>query len=261
MEIIWASFLGIIQGLTEFFPVSSSGHLTALPWIINFRDPGLAFDIALHAGTLVAIILALKTDWITLTKSLFDKKAQSEHKLIGYLAITTIPAFLAGYFLETKAETIFRSPLLVAATLSVFGAILWAVDTYLGQKDEIDKMDPKKALLVGLAQACAIIPGVSRSGATVTAARALGFSREASVRYSFLAALPVIAGATVFGLKDVPLAELTSSAWLFGFAASLIVSFWAIKFLTKYVTKHNFNIFVFWRFGLSALIILIYLAR
>lgn len=261
MEIIQAVFLGVIQGLTEFFPVSSSAHLTTLPWILNFKDPGLSFDIALHAGTLFAIFYALKSDWLKLGFSIFNKKDKESHRLITFLLITTIPAVLAGYFLESKAETVFRNPLLVAGTLILFGILLWAVDNYLDRNDDLAKMSWKRSFLVGLAQACAIIPGVSRSGATITAGRAIGFSRDAAVRYSFLAAFPVIAGATIFGLRKVPLVELISIPWIVGFAVSFVTSIWAIRFLTKYVKTNNFNLFVIWRFGLAALIILLYFLR
>jgi undecaprenyl-diphosphatase len=261
MEIIWSVFLGIIQGLTEFFPVSSSGHLVVLPYILNFKDPGLSFDIALHAGTLVAIFIALFSDWKKLILAVFDKKKIQERKLILFLIITSVPGALVGYILEDKAKTIFRNPLLTALVLVIFGLILWAVDKYVNQKEKVEKMTAQKALVVGFSQALAIIPGVSRSGATITAGRALGFSREAAVRYSFLAAFPIIAGATVFGLRDVSASDIFSVTWIAGFIASLLTSIWAIKFLTKYVKNNNFNLFVWWRLGLAGLIIILYLIR
>ncbi len=261
MNIFWALILGIIQGLTEFFPVSSSGHLVVLPYIFKFQDPGLTFDIALHAGSLIAIFVALFADWKGLILSIFDKTKKFEHKLILFLVITSIPGALVGYFLEDKANTLFRNPLIVASTLLFFGLLLWGVDICIKNINKIENMTILKSFLVGLSQAVAIIPGVSRSGATITAGRALGFSREASVKYSFLAAAPIIFGATIFGLRDVSTVEIFSSTWILGFSAAFISSFFAIKFLTKYVKNHNLNIFLWWRVALSLLIIILYFMR
>lgn len=261
MNIFWALFLGVIQGLTEFFPVSSSGHLVVLPYIFNFQDPGLTFDIALHAGSLIAIFVALFSDWKNLFFSILDKTKKFEHKLILFLIITSIPGAIVGYLLEEKAHTVFRNPLIVASTLIIFGLLLWGIDTYVKNSEKIEKMTILKSLLIGLSQAIAIIPGVSRSGATITAGRALGFSREAAVKYSFLAAAPIIFGATVFGLRDVSIAEILSINWIFGFFAAFLSSFFAIKFLTKYVKNHNLNIFLWWRVLLALLIIILYFKR
>lgn len=261
MNIFGALFLGIIQGLTEFFPVSSSGHLVAVPYIFNFSDPGLAFDIALHAGTFFAILAALSPDWTELIRSIFDKKKIFERKLIVFLLITTIPGALAGYFFEEQAKSTFRNPLLIAGTLAVFGLILWAVDKYLNKSEKIEKMTSGRSFIIGASQAIALIPGVSRSGATITAGRALGFSREATVKYSFLAAAPIILGATVFGLRDVSSSDFLSVNWIVGFGAAFVSSFWAIRFLTNYVKTHNFNVFLWWRIGLAILITTLYFWR
>jgi len=261
MNIFWAIILGVVQGLTEFFPVSSSAHLTLLPWIFNFSDPGLAFDIALHAGTFFAILFALSRDWFAIAKSIFKKKKSFNKKLIGFLILTSIPGALFGYFLEDKAATVFRSPILIASTLVIFGIVLWVTDHKITQSKGIEKMDTKKSFLIGVSQALAIIPGVSRSGATITAGRALGFSREAAVKYSFLAALPIIFGASVFGLRHVSVAELSSTVWILGFGASLVSSFVAIKVFLNLSKKSNFDIFLYWRLGLAAIIITLIFIR
>jgi undecaprenyl-diphosphatase len=253
--------LGIVQGMTEFFPVSSSAHLSLAPWVFNFTDPGLAFDIALHAGTLVAIIIAFFVDWKVMAKALLLKESSFEKKMILFLVITSVPGAIFGYLLEDKAATIFRAPLLTASVLLFFGLVLLLIDKYLPAKGEIESMNVPKSFLIGISQALAIIPGVSRSGATITAGRALGFTREAAVKYSFLAAMPIIFGATVYGLRRVAFSDLTSATWVAGFFAALLSSLWAMKFLLKYVQKHNFNIFVWYRIVLALVIILIYVAR
>lgn len=261
MNIFWALILGIVQGITEFFPVSSSAHLSLTPWIFKFPDPGLAFDIALHAGTLLAIIVAFWLDFKIMAKAVFLKESSFEKKMVLFLAVTSIPGALFGYLLEERAETVFRTPLLTAIVLLIFGVLLFAVDTYLPAKEKLEKMNLGKSLAIGLSQALAIIPGVSRSGATITAGRALGFTREAAVKYSFLAAAPIIFGATVFGLRKVAPTDLFSSFWIIGFTASLVSSFWAMKFLMKYVRDNNFNIFIWYRVLLAAVILTIYFLR
>lgn len=257
----WSIILGLIQGLTEFFPVSSSGHLALLPYIFEFRDPGLSFGIALHAGTFLAILFALKEDWFKIINSVLGLKKDKETKLLGYLMITAIPGGILGVLFEEKAETVFRNPLLIAFALIFFGLILFAVDKWTTKTDTIDKINGKRALIVGVSQALALIPGVSRSGATITAGRATGFSREAAVRYSFMAALPIIGGASIYGLRDVPLDTLFSLNWMVGFVASFVSSFIAIRVLLSFVKKHTLNIFLYWRLVLGVLIILIYLLR
>lgn len=261
MNIYWAAILGVIQGITEFFPISSSAHLSLTPWIFNFTDPGLAFDIALHAGTLIAIIIAFWLDFRVMAKAFFVKETSFEKKMVYFLVITSVPGAIFGYLLEDKAATIFRTPLLTASVLLIFGLVLYAVDKYLPAKEKIEKMNAPKSLLIGFSQAIAIIPGISRSGATITAGRALGFTRETAVKYSFLAAMPIILGATVYGLRKVALTDLTSLTWLVGFGTALVSSLWAMKFLLKYVQKNNFNVFVWYRIALALVILIIYLAR
>jgi len=257
MNLLWAVILGGVQGLTEFFPVSSTAHLVLFPWMFKFSDPGLSFDIALHTGTFLAILFALKNDWISLAKSIFDKKMTFEKKLIGLLLLTSIPGAIFGYLLEDKAGTVFREPMIIAGTLVFFGVVLWGVDKMIKKQEKIEKMNASSAFLVGISQAIAIIPGVSRSGATIAAGRALGFSREAAVKYSFMAALPIIFGATVFGLRNVNVAEIISTNWVLGFVASLIFSFFAIKFLLYYVKKYDFSIFLYYRIALAFIVILL----
>lgn len=252
--------MGVVQGLTEFFPVSSSAHLTLLPWVFKFPDPGLSFDIALHAGSLVAVVIALWAEWMILLKGVI-KKDKNSWKLVGFLAVTSIPGAIFGALFDKQAETVFRAPLLIAFNLVVFGIILWAVDKYAEKKKTIGKMGWLDSLFVGLSQALAIIPGVSRSGITITTGRALKFVREDAVKYSFMASAPIIGGAALFGLRHVQASELLSAVWVAGFLAALVSSVWAMKFLLKWVKTNNFNIFVWWRFALAALVIILTLVR
>jgi undecaprenyl-diphosphatase len=261
VPLAWAVVLGLAQGLTEFLPVSSSAHLTLLPWFFGFKDPGLAFDIALHAGSLVAIVVALRSDWVELARGLVRPGRTFEKRLALFLVITSVPGAVVGYLLEDEAATVFRNPLLVAATLVGFGLVLWAVDRFIASAEPIESMTGAKALLIGLAQAFAIVPGVSRSGATMTAGRALGLSRESAARYSFMAALPIIFGATVFGLRHMSLAALPSADWVLGFAASAISSFFAMRLLLAYVRKRSFAVFLYYRLALSAAVVAVAILR
>lgn len=261
MNPFWAIILGVVQGTTEFFPVSSSAHLVILPWMFKFDDPGLAFDIALHAGTFFAILAALYSDWFAIGKSIFKKEQSFNKKLIGFLILTSIPGALFGYLLEDKAATVFRSPMIIAVTLTIFGFILWLIDHQVKESEKMEKMNIKKSLLIGLSQALAIIPGVSRSGATITAGRALGFSREAAVKYSFLAAMPIILGATVFGLRHTAISEVLSVTWILGFMAAFFSSFFAIKVFLKFAKNKNFDIFLYYRLMFAVAIALLIIVR
>jgi undecaprenyl-diphosphatase len=261
MNIFWALILGTVQGLTEFFPVSSSAHLTVLPWIFKFPDPGLSFDIALHAGSFLAIIALFWAEWFSLAKAFFSREKSFEKNLAWFLIVTSVPGAIIGALLESKAEGVFRNPLLVALTLVAFGLVLYFVDRLAANKKELKEMNLKSALLIGLSQAVAIIPGVSRSGATITAGRALGFSRESAVKYSFLAAAPIILGAAVFGLRHATATEIFSINWVIGFLAAALSSFWAMKVLLNYVKTKTFSIFLYYRIALAAVILLLYLIR
>lgn len=261
MQLAWAVIMGAAQGITEFLPVSSSAHLTLMPWLFGFDDPGLAFDIALHAGSLAAILVALRSDWVALAKGLAKGQRTFQRSLAVFLLVTSVPGAVIGYLLEDQAATVFRDPMLVAVTLAVFGVVLWAVDRYVQRTEPLESMTGSRALLIGVAQAFAIVPGVSRSGATMTAGRALGFSRETAARYSFMAALPIIFGATLFGLRDVPPSDLLSVQWVLGFTASALSSFAAIRLLLAYLKNRSFAVFLYYRLALSAVVVAVAILR
>ncbi len=267
MAHIWAVVLGLVQGLAEFLPVSSSAHLTLIPWIFGLQnDAALAFtstvqfDIALHAGSALAILVALWPDWVSLAKGV-ARREKRDVRFLGFLLVTSVPGAIFGVLLEEKVQTVFRAPWLVGGTLIAFGVLLWAVDRFTPKNDALETMTWARAAWVGLAQALAIVPGVSRSGATITAGRALGLSREAIARYSFMAALPIIAGGAVFGLRHVPLGQLLSLDWALGFVAAALSSFLLMRWMLAYVHKHSFSLFMWYRVALGIGVIALYLLR
>ena len=279
MSHVWAVILGLVQGIAEFLPISSSAHLTLIPWVFGIQHayPTLdtvQFDIALHAGSFVAIMLALWPDWISLAKGAV-RGNRADLRFAGFLLVTSVPGALFGVLLEEKVQGAFRAPWLIGGSLIVFGILLWAVDKYAPTTGEVvvgddspathhepvDSITWFKAVMVGLAQAVALVPGVSRSGATMTAGRALGLSREATAKYSFMAAAPIILGGALFGLRHVPLNELVSLDWVLGFSAAAIASLALMRWMLSYVKHHTFTIFMWYRIGLGVFIIALYLLR
>ncbi|MEA3244945.1 MAG: undecaprenyl-diphosphate phosphatase, partial [Gemmatimonadota bacterium] len=185
-----AAILGVLQGLAEFLPISSSAHLALAPWAFGWPEPGLAFDVALHVGTLAAVLWYFRRDWLALAAGALraarrGSLEEPDARRVALLVVATVPGAAIGYTLQRQAETIFRAPALTAAALIVMGAILWAVDARVAARRPLAAMSWKDAVLIGLAQACAIVPGVSRSGATITAGRALGFDRAGAATFSF----------------------------------------------------------------------------
>lgn len=255
-----AIVLGIVQGLGEFLPISSSAHLVLTPWLFGWHDPGLAFDVALHLGTLVAVAAYFWRDWLNLAQNGLKGAKNREGRLFWYLVAATIPGALAGLALERYAETVFRAPLLVGTMLILMGIVLYAADHLGRRKRGIWQVGWRDALLIGVSQAFAIIPGVSRSGATISAARFLGLEREAATRFSFLLSTPIVLGAGVFSVKDISAGDLTLAFWA-GIAASAVTGFAAIAFLLRFVITKNFNIFVWYRGILGLVVIALALLR
>lgn len=254
-DFLYSLFLGIVQGLSEFLPVSSSGHLVVLPWIFGFPDPGLAFDVALHAGTLLAVLWYFRRDWLNIFRLRNDMPEYFENpKILLLLVIATVPGVLAGALFERQAETIFRHPLLTATTLFFFGALLFFMDIF-GRKDRsFGSMTLRDALTVGVLQALAIIPGVSRSGVTITAALALGLDRVSAARFSFLLSTPIIVGAMASHTKDFLLVGF-DPIFLVGVLSSAVSGYFAIRYLIRLVERSSYRIFFWYRTMLSLLIV------
>ena len=260
MTVSHAIILGIIQGLTEVLPISSSAHLVIFPWFFKWHYQGLSFDVALHAGTALAFIAYFFKDWMEMISSAFTGNKLFKNNMLWLIIIATVPGAFAGLILEKKAEGVFRSPLLIAAMLFIFAVILWLAD-HLGKKQKsMEQVDLKTAFVIGFAQAIAVIPGVSRSGVTMTAGLFKGLSREAAAKFSFLLATPIIIAAGVLKLSKLHAADLNVAFWA-GVTASAISGFIGIKFLLNFVKRFNLNIFVLYRIVLAVTILVIFFVR
>lgn len=264
MTTIHAIIFGIIQGLGEFLPISSSAHLVIFPWLFNFPDPGLSFDVALHFGTLIAVVLFFWRDWIEIIALAFGIKKNTAtfnypQNTLWLLVIATIPGALVGYLLEEQAETIFRSPLLIAGTLIFAGLLLYWLDKVGKKNVNFEKISPKSALLIGLSQAVAIIPGISRSGATISTALALGFDRTSAARFSFLMSAPIIFGATILKFSDL-IANFDFTQFI-AILFSALSGLLAIAGLLKFIERVSYKIFFWYRLAFAAIIVLVFFWR
>ena len=261
MTILQAIVLGIVQGLTELLPISSSAHLNLIPWLFGWDIPE-SFDVALHFGTLLAIGLFFFKDWCELIKGGYNlavKKQKSfEGKMFWYIVAATIPGGIIGYILDHFAgESLGKMPLLIAMCLIVMGIVLYVVDKKAQNKISYKDMNFKQTFLIGLSQALAFIPGVSRSGITMTTGRLMGIERESTAKYSFMLSAPIVLGATLFKLKDF----VFNLPFLLGIIASFIVGVLVIKFLLEYLKKGSFKIFAIYRVVVGIAIIVIFCIR
>lgn len=255
-----ALILGAVQGLTEFLPVSSSAHLVIIPWLLMWRDPGLAFDVALHLGTLLALIVYYWQEWVKMGMSVVNGDRQSR-RLLGMLVIASIPGAIIGLAFEKEAETAFRSPLLIALAMAVLGVALWLFDRVIPQRRTINEMSFLDAILIGLSQAFAIIPGVSRSGATITMARIVKLERQDAANFSFLMATPIIAGAGLVEIRPLLHMGLLTSGVIIGFIAAAVFGLIAIAGLIRFVRTRTYEPFAWYRVIVAAFVILVYIAR
>ena len=265
MTMLQAVILAIVQGITEFLPISSTAHLILVPWFLGWRDPGFAFDIAVHAGTLVAVLVYFRKDWVGLLKSVVGKGKLSEEavgknrRLLLFLMVATLPGALAGFALKSYAEHEFRHPFVIAGTLIGVALLMWQADRLSGGKGTQDPggLTLTHALILGSAQALAIVPGVSRAGATITAGLFLGLGRPAAARVSFLMSAPIIGGAALKTGWDVARAggaELALWPTLVGVVISGLVGYAVIAWLLRYLEQKTFRIFVIYRILLGVLI-------
>ena len=262
MSSLQAAILGLVQGLGEFLPISSSAHLVLIPWLFKWKDPGLTFDIALHVGTLIAVAIYFWKDWLRLVTKGFTDVRSTDGRLFWYLVAATIPGAMVGFLLEKKAETIFREPILIATMLILLGILLYWADRKSAKSIEMNRITFKTSLFIGLSQALAIVPGVSRSGITMTMGLLMGLTREGAARFSFLLAAPIIFGAA---LVKVPHfisnpSEITIN-FIIGVLVSFVTGILSIGFLLRYVQTKNFLPFAWYRFILGSLVIVIVLIR
>lgn len=265
MDVLQIIVLAIVQGITEFLPVSSSAHLIIVPILTAWEDQGLAFDVAVHVGTLAAVMFYFRQDiarmltaWFT---SLHTFKLTPDAKLAWAIALGTIPVGLAGLLFKDAIETYLRSPLIIATTTIVFGLLLLAADYYGRRRRTEHDMTWVDVVLIGLSQALALIPGTSRSGATMTMALFLGFTREAAARFSFLLSIPVILLAGGLLTKDLleSSATIDWTALILGVVLSAISAWLCIHYFLKFLSKLGMLPFVIYRLLLGAFLLILFL--
>ena len=271
-QLVQAIVLGIVQGLTECLPVSSSGHLIIVPALVGWHDPfieSLAFSVMLHVATLLALLIYFREDWLRLIPAglaaLRDRsfRGDPDRKLAWLLAASTVPAVIVGIALNDLIETAFREPRLVAITLVIGAAILWAADRIGSKRGEIASLTFPMAIGIGAAQALALVPGVSRSGISISAGLFAGLTRESAARFAFLMATPITAGAGIWELRKIVTGEagvdLPIVPLLAGMAASLVAGLLAIAVVLRYLRSHGVGIFVAYRIALAALVVVAWL--
>lgn len=257
--------LALIQGLTEFLPVSSSGHLILVPQLFDWPDQGLAFDVAVHIGTLTAVVLYFRNDiWLMMRDwscSLVTRQPTSNSRLAWWIIFATIPAVAFGLFINNGLEESLRNPLIIAATTIGFGVLLWWSDVKGGQVRDEYSLSFKDIMIIGFAQAIALIPGTSRSGITITAALMIGLTREAAARFSFLLSIPIILGAGLLKLKD--LIESSNpvqwDAMIGGTLISAVSAYIIISLFLKWISSIGMAPFAWYRFALGALLIYMFI--
>jgi len=266
MSIIQAIILGIVQGLTEFLPVSSSGHLVLVPWWLGWENPGLAFDTLLHWGTLLAVLVYFWRDWwemaLAVVNRLRGRATDGKDRLFLAIIIGTIPAAVIGYLFDDFFESLFHSPAAVAFFMILTGFLLVFAERWHRTGKTITKLTAVDALIIGFAQALAIAPGISRSGSTIAAGLIRGLDRPSAARFSFLLGTPIIFGAGLFQLKDLTDVGVSGNqplTLLAGFLAAAIAGFLCIRWLLRYLQNHSLYIFAIWVWIVAALSIIRYL--
>jgi undecaprenyl-diphosphatase len=283
MTIIQSILLGIVQGLTEFIPISSSAHLIIVPWLFGWTDPALTslpFDVALHLGTLLALLVFFAADWVRLIRagvaSLLERKvgADPDRRLAWFVLVGCLPGAIVGVLLESKIDALFHTPggavkpaaiIVIGVLLAGMGLLLFLAERMARHTRRLDQMTWRDSILVGLAQALAVVPGVSRSGSTITTGLALGLERPAAAKFSFLLSAPIIAGAGLYeaykGLHTGAFAGPDLVLFPIGFVAAAISGYLVIRFLMRYLQTHSTAIFVYYRWALALLIIVVALVR
>lgn len=274
MDIIQSIIIGIVQGLTEFLPVSSSAHLVFVPYLLG-TESSLAYDTLLHIGTLVAVVVYFWNDLLHMIKSFFSSlmdiprgrlisgiREDKFKKLAWFIIIGSIPAGLAGILLKDFFEGLFNNIPAVGFFLIITGILLYSsemISRKISKKSGVKEMNVKNSLIIGVAQACSIAPGISRSGATISTGLFLGLERELAARFSFLLSIPAILGAALVQIKDISsLMDMTTGAALAGFIAAIITGYLAIKIVLKLITEKNLLIFAYYCWIVGPLAIILY---
>ncbi len=266
MPLLEVIVLGLVQGLTEFLPVSSTAHLALVPWLFGWPDPGLGFDIALHVGTLAAILIYFYRDWAQIVAQGFglrmegDPALKRNRMLLWLIAAATIPVGLFGYIFKTQAETTWRNPNVIAAMMIGVGVILWICDHAGNHRKDLGHLSPLDALFIGLAQALSIVPGTSRSGITISAGLLRNLDRPTAARFSFLLSTPAIAAAALKDFYDLNKHEGgiphdMRMPFLVGILISGVTGLFVIHFFLEFLRQRSLNIFVAYRIIFGIIII------
>jgi undecaprenyl-diphosphatase len=269
---VQALIMGIVQGLTEFLPVSSSGHLIIVPFLLGWTDPfltSLAFSVMLHIGTLIALLVYFRADWLRLVPAglaaIRDRslRGDPDRRLAWLLIVATIPAAIAGALLNDIVESNVREPGLVALMLVIGAVILWLADRWGARTKGVEDVTFPLAFGIGVAQAVALIPGISRSGISISAARFAGLDREAAARFSFLMATPVTAGAAVFEIRKLATGEagvtVSLGPLLVGMVAAFVAGMLAIGLVLRFLRTRSLNVFVVYRLIVAAVVVVVWL--
>jgi undecaprenyl-diphosphatase len=269
-EILQAALLGVVQGLTEFLPISSTAHLALVPWALGWDSPllnSLTFDVALHMGTLVAVVLYFWSDWLRLAAGVIDAargRPNPAARAAGLVLLGTIPAVVVGLLFQSSVETTFRSPSQIALVLVIFSLLMYGAERIATRQRGLDQLRTTDALAIGCAQAVALVPGVSRSGVTISTGLLLGLERAAAARFSFLLSTPAIAGAglkKLLDLRGVALEPGDPGMMLVGALAAGISGWLCIRWLLRYLARETMDVFVVYRLALAALILVLWFAR
>ena len=264
-DFLEAVVLGVIQGLTEFLPISSSAHLRIFPELFGWGDPGAAFTAVIQIGSELAVLIFFRKDIWRISTTWLRSLVQAEYRghldarMGWYIIVGSLPIVVLGIVLKDVIESHFRSLWLIGCTLIVLGIVLGIADRVGGTDRTIKQMTLRHAVLMGLAQACALVPGVSRSGATISMGRFLGYDREAATRYAFLLAIPAVIGAGLFELKDIP-GETNPYGWgptIVATIVSFVVGYAAIAWLLRYVSTRSYTPFVLYRVALGTLVLVL----
>ena len=259
MTIFQALILGLVQGITELLPISSSAHWFLIPWILNWNSIPDSFDVALHAGTLLAIGIFFFKDWIKLLngayKATIKREKNRDGTMFWYIVIATIPGGAIGFVLDKYCSELSTQPLILASMFIIMGALFYFVDKKAPNRTKYNEMTFKQTFLIGLSQALAFIPGVSRSGITITTARALGVERESAARYSFMLSAPIVLAATLYKFKDF----VFDLPFVIGVLVSFVVGIFVIKYLLEYLRKGSYKGFAIYRVVVGVLVILYYI--
>jgi undecaprenyl-diphosphatase len=269
-----ALIMGIVQGITEFLPISSSGHLILVPYLLGWNGGfinSLAFSVMLHIGTLVALLVYFRRDWLELIPAglatIRDRSFRGDpnRKLAWLILVSTIPAVIAGPILNDTLESAVRAAGVVAITMVLGGAILWLADRWGAKDRDLDRLTFPQSLLIGVAQALALVPGISRSGISIAAGLFMGLTRESAARFSFLMATPVIAGAGAFEALKLIRGEagpvLQLAPLVVGMVAALVSGLAAIHLLLRYLRSNSLTVFVVYRLVIAAIVVVVVLVR